>query len=283
MAQIHLPFPINDKSIKVEYSVPSKYAPVTTVPVQANYTPIGEKFKINQDLECYITGDSKSNAAIIYCFDVFGLSDNILQAADILGKSGYRVIVPNYWNNKSFPPDLMGEDILLRAMEYDELSPSAVPNDETTAKALKVKAFYEDTKQDIDAAKNYLIETENFKNIFIVGECLGGKVAKNAAEKDNFYIGLGLIHPSMVNNENIKKSEIPTILFAGSDDPDYTQGIEFLNKKGFGKFNNYQIYHYVAHGWASSVADLSDPTIAKRLNETLGLLVAYLNQILSSQ
>ncbi|OLY80638.1 putative AIM2 family protein [Smittium mucronatum] len=262
MTTADLPFPINDKSVKVEYNEPSSCPPVLTTPVQAEYKPTGNTIKLDNDLDCYVTGSADSKAAIIYCYDIFLFSNNIYQAADIFGKAGYRVIVPGYWKNEAFPEEFMNEDILMKALE--------------------VKTYYKAYKKYINAAKNYLVETEKIEKVFIVGECLGGRIAMSAAEDDGFYIGLGLIHPSLVTNSDIEKTNVPIVLFGASDDPDYTRGIKSINKKSFGKLNNYQVYHDVAHGYASSVADLKNPAVVKRLNDTFGVLVAHLDQILES-
>ncbi|PVU91159.1 hypothetical protein BB559_004259 [Furculomyces boomerangus] len=263
MTERHLPYPINDTSIVVKYDKPSQYDLVPTVPVQTNYVPIGEKFTIHEGFDCYITGSKDSKAAILFFYDVFGYSNNVFQEADILGQCGYRVMVPNFWLNEPFLPELLGDEIIFKACE--------------------VRAYYPRTKKNIEAAKKYLIETEHFENIFVVGECLGGKIAKNTSENDDFYIGCGVIHPSLVNNDDLAKSNVPIVIISGSNDPDYTDGINAIGKKSFGEFSYYKVFPDVFHGWLSALADFSNPIISKRANESLSIIATYFDQILKAR
>ncbi|OMJ26550.1 putative AIM2 family protein, partial [Smittium culicis] len=157
MAKVHLPYPLNDKSIVVKYDEPTKYELVPTEPVKPNYTPIGEKIDIQEGVDCYITGSKDSKAGIIFFYDVAGYSDNVFQDADILGKRGYRVIIPNFWANEPTVIELL--------------------DDEIVSKTSELLTYYPRTKKYIDAAKNHLAQVEKIQNIFVAGECLGGKVA----------------------------------------------------------------------------------------------------------
>ncbi|OMJ25311.1 hypothetical protein AYI70_g982 [Smittium culicis] len=125
MAKVHLPYPLNDKSIVVKYDEPKKYELVPTEPVKPNYTPIGEKIDIQEGINCYITGSKDSKAGIIFFYDVAGYSDNVFQDADILGKRGYRVIITNFWANEPTVIELLDDEIISKTSELLTYYPRA--------------------------------------------------------------------------------------------------------------------------------------------------------------
>ncbi|OMJ11226.1 putative AIM2 family protein [Smittium culicis] len=263
MAQVHLPYPVNDKSIVVKYDEPTKYELIPTEPVKADYTPIGEKIDIEEGVNCYITGSKDSKAGIIYFYDVGGYSDNIFQQADILGKRGYRVLIPNFWINEPSVIELL--------------------DDEVISKTSELKTYYPRTKKYIDAAKNHLVQVEKIENIFVAGECLGGKVAANAAEFDNFYIGCATLHPSSVNNDDLARLDVPTIVVGGFDDPDYTDGINSFKNKGLGDYSYYKVFPEVYHGFLASGANYSNPIISNVANSVLSIVATYFDQVLEAR
>ncbi|OMJ12000.1 putative AIM2 family protein [Smittium culicis] len=263
MSKVHLPYPINDKSIISKYDEPAKYELIPTEPLKAEYTPIGEKIDVQEGINCYITGSKDSKAGIIYFYDVGGYSDSIFQQADILAKHGYRVIIPNIWANEKSVIELLDDEIISKTSE--------------------LLTYYPRSKKYIDAVKNHLVQVEKIENIFVAGECLGGKVAVNAAEYDDFYIGCATLHPSSVNNDDLARLDLPTIVVGGFDDPDYTDGINSFKNKGLEDYSYYKVFPEVYHGFLSSGAKYSNPTISKVADNVLSIVVTYFDQILKAR
>ena len=86
----------------------------TLPPLQSNYKPVGETLTIKgrdgQDLSIYTTGPKNAEYGLICIYDIFGVTPNTIQGADLLAQErGYRVVIPDFfrgatWDHTNFPP-----------------------------------------------------------------------------------------------------------------------------------------------------------------------------------
>ena len=67
----------------------------TLPPVEVDYTAKGSYSQVG-DLKSYVSGPEESRSVILYIYDVFGYSSQILQGADLLASQGFRVVMPDF-------------------------------------------------------------------------------------------------------------------------------------------------------------------------------------------
>ncbi|OLY82706.1 putative AIM2 family protein [Smittium mucronatum] len=231
-----------------------------TPPVQAHYTPVGETFKLKDDLECYVSGSKDSKSAIIFFYDIYCFHPNAYQGADILAKSGFRVIVPDFLRNT--PPSM---DTLM--------------DQEKFAKYVKINASYEVLKPDYEAVKNYLVNVEKFDKVFLIGFCLGAKMVMQVSAHDSFYLGGALVHPSLLELSDFENAQAPMIILPSSYERDFTQDYKVLTSKTFGSLCYLQRFDDMEHGWCAARGDWSDPRVASRANEAFRAVVTGFSKI----
>ncbi|OMJ27621.1 putative AIM2 family protein [Smittium culicis] len=234
-----------------------------TPPVQAEYTPIGQKFNLKDDLECYITGDKDSKAAIIYIYDIFCLHPNAYQGADILAKSGYRVIMPDFLRNDPPTMEMLGDGAAF--MSY-----------------IKRKGTYDVLKPDFEAVKNYLNSTEKIDRIFLIGFCWGAKMVMNLSAHDSSYKGGALVHPSLLELSDFESAQAPMIILPSKDERDFTQDYKVLQSKPFADLCYMQVYDDMIHGWCAARGEWADAHVASRANEAFRAVVQGFAKIQSS-
>ncbi|OMJ09244.1 putative AIM2 family protein [Smittium culicis] len=234
-----------------------------TPPVQAEYTPIGQKFNLKDDLECYITGEKGSKAAIVYIYDIFCNHPNAYQGADILAKSGYRVIMPDFMRNDPVTVEMLSD------------------NDAIMRKVMRI-GTYDVLKPDFEAVKNYLTSTEKIDTIFLAGFCWGAKMVMNLSAHDSSYKGGALFHPSLMELSDFENAQAPMIILPSKDERDFTEDFKVLKSKPFGDLCYMQVYDDMIHGWCSARGEWSDAHIASRANEAFRAVVQGFAKIQSS-
>ncbi|OLY80042.1 putative AIM2 family protein [Smittium mucronatum] len=234
-----------------------------TIPhVTGKHVPKGERFTLGDDLECYISGDKSSKVAIIYCYDIFLFKPNHFEIVDLLGSSGYRVIMPDFLRNKPIPEEeLKDVPAVVRKLEVEILSPQY--------------------PIDFDAVKEYLVKVEKMEKILLIGEMLGARMAMIASQHDPIYLGMALMHPACVHNEQVESVKIPTILINSSDDVDLSKGAATFKAKPFANLCYFEVFPDMVHGFASGFADWTDPKIAKRVDQTYRIINDYFARIIN--
>ncbi|OLY84539.1 putative AIM2 family protein [Smittium mucronatum] len=234
-----------------------------TPPVQAEYTPIGEKFKLKEDLECYISGSKDSKQAIIYIYDIFCLHPNAYQGADILAKSGYRVILPDFLRNT--PP-----------------SAEALGDGQKFGQWVKEKGSYEVLQSDFNAVKNYLVNVEKIDRVFLIGFCWGAKMVMELSAHDKFYLGGALVHPSLLDISDFENAQAPMIILPSQNERDFSKDYEVLTAKSFGPLCYQQRFDDMIHGWCAARGEWSDQKVAERANEAFRAVVSGFSKINST-
>ena len=77
----------------------------TIPPIKSDYTPVGTIEKIG-GLNAYVSKPKNNSKpfkkAVIICYDIFGISQNIQQYCDILAETGFLVVLPDYLHGQAW-------------------------------------------------------------------------------------------------------------------------------------------------------------------------------------
>ncbi|OLY84241.1 putative AIM2 family protein [Smittium mucronatum] len=229
-----------------------------------SHAPDGDKIFLNGDLECYVSGDKNSKAAIVYIYDIFGNHSNAYEGADIFARHGYRVIMPDFLRNNPVRVEMLGDWQRIKSR-------------------FETKESYEMLESDFKAVKDYLVNVEGFDKVLLVGFCWGAKKAMELSEHDDFYLGGALFHPSFLTLEDFKGVQAPMIIQPSMHDPDFTEGFEIISQKSFGDLCYIQVYDDMIHGFASGRGDWSDSHVRVRTNEAFSNALRGFGRILAEK
>ncbi|PVZ96910.1 hypothetical protein BB558_007162 [Smittium angustum] len=232
-----------------------------TPPVQVNYTPIGKTFKLKDDLDCYGVGDTNAKAAIIYIYDIYCLHPNAYQGCDILAKSGFRVIMPDFLRYEKTLKPLMDDPV-----KYREV--------------IRSKGTYEALKDDFEATKNYIKNIEGFENVALIGFCWGAKKVMNLSAHDSFYKAGALVHPSLLELNDFENAQCPMVFLPSKSERDFTEDFAVISAKPFGSLCYHQRFDDMIHGWCAARGEWADAHIASRANEAFSIVVSNFRKIL---
>ncbi|OLY80772.1 putative AIM2 family protein [Smittium mucronatum] len=229
---------------------------------ESTYVPLGEKLVLNEDLECYISGDMESKAAIIYLYDIFCNHSNAYEGADIFARNGYRVIMPDLLRNHPVRVEMLGDWQRVKSR-------------------LEMDGSYEELEGDFRAVKEYLVDVEGFDKVLLVGFCWGAKKAMELSAHDNFYLGGALFHPSFLELEDFEKAQAPMIIQPSMQDPDFSTEFDVLASKPFGSLCYIQTYDDMIHGFTSGRGDWGNPQVRSRANEAFTNALRGLDRIIT--
>lgn len=167
-----------------------------TIPaVQAHGYQAKGKYETHAGLKTYITGNHDADKAIFLIYDIFGLTDQTLQGADILAHSGkYLVFVPDFFK---------GEPI---KMEW-----YANPTEENTAKKNKfMQNLSFDKEDDVLSTLNELKKSfPKVKTWGAIGYCWGGKLVALTAKQNTPWKVAVQSSPAKMDAEDAKQLTIP--------------------------------------------------------------------------
>ncbi|TYJ58781.1 hypothetical protein B9479_000617 [Cryptococcus floricola] len=229
-------------------------------PVQAEYTPKGT-YTTFSGLKTYAVGPEDAKAAVLYTYDVFGFSPQILQGADLIASQGYRVVMPDFLVGKYATPELFGPDAEAKRNEYFSQFPGAIP---TQSKPLA----------DSIAA----LKAAGHSRVAILGACWGYKAAvitEGLAGVDVFLA----VHPTFPAPEDAEKINVPALIISTSgEDKSVIDAIEKgVEAKNPGK-NVFKHYADQVHGFAAARADLSGGDTLAAYVEAYQLIVKFLKE-----
>ncbi|KAF2666192.1 hypothetical protein BT63DRAFT_458558 [Microthyrium microscopicum] len=222
----------------------------TLPPVQAEYTSKGS-FETVAGLKTYKTGPADATTAVILIYDVFGITPQIQQGADMLAASGkhpFQVLIPDflkgeYAQGSWFGPNA-GEEGKKAIGKY--FGPDGVGNPGVVTGLLK---------KVVEEIKGAGTVTK----FGAVGYCWGAKIVSiNLTEGTAFSVAAE-VHPSMMTPEDGSKIVKPIIVLASKD-----EDAEIV--KAFGANlkvpNVVDFYNESPHGWMTTRADLKDEKMA---------------------
>ncbi|KAI8073986.1 dienelactone hydrolase family-domain-containing protein [Gongronella butleri] len=173
-----------------------------TKPVTADYTAVGT-FEQVGDLRVYVTGPADAKHAILFIYDIYGMSSQAKQFADRLAeKGGFKVVIPDYLQNDPLDETLFGDRPKLFAWIQRVGSIEVItPPTNKVVESLRVSGV-------VDAG--------------IVGFCWGAKIATQyaAVDKGDFVKAVAQIHPSMIDIKDAEACPVPNLLIPTKDEED---------------------------------------------------------------
>ncbi|KAF3916546.1 hypothetical protein ABW20_dc0102145 [Dactylellina cionopaga] len=203
-------------------------------------------YQQTSDQKIYVTGPPNAKSAIIFIYDAFGYSNQVLIAADLLSElTGCLVIMPDVLEEAAIP------------LAYANLP--ALPEDKKkdllAAFMNKVDGFSDIPWQVAGRLKDWEETWPSIQKWGILGLCFGGKVAALASRQGTTFIVSGQAHPSYLAPEDPKLISIPHICLASKGEN--ASAIEnyrtTLNDKC-----HVETYGQNIHGWMGAKANLQD-------------------------
>ncbi|KAK6535869.1 hypothetical protein TWF281_000119 [Arthrobotrys megalospora] len=225
---------------------PSQACLCTPSVLSEGYAAQGE-FQEVGGLKLYLTGPSTSKSAIIFIYDAYGYSDQVLVAADLLSKlSGALVIMPDILAEAAIPP---------RYQSLDQVS-------EEEKNALlgkfmgKINEFRDFPGRILEGMENWKLLWPSVEKWGLFGLCFGGKVVALMSRENTQYLVSGQAHPSFMATEDPASVAIPHICLASKDEDAEKIAIykTVLGERGY-----VETYPDNIHGWMGTKADLEDP------------------------
>ncbi|KAK7755420.1 hypothetical protein SLS62_002647 [Diatrype stigma] len=160
--------------------------------------PVGKEEEFN-GVNLYITGEKKSDTAVVYLTDVFGIQllENKL-LADSFGRAGFLTVAPDLFDGKPAPADL--NDPSFNQTEFlAEHGPEV-------------------TDPKIATAIDYLRNTAGAAKIAVTGYCFGGRYSfRFLAEAKGADVGFAA-HPSLLEDAEIAAITRPISVAAADGD-----------------------------------------------------------------
>jgi len=229
----------------------------TLPPVASNYEPPGKTIQI-ECLPVYETIPNGSKKLLICVYDIFGVHPNIRQVSETLALPGFRVVIPDFFRGNPITDEIMGKG-----------RPAILAFVEENGNWKK------NVKTDIQAVIQHYKKTEGITSVGIFGFCWGGRISLDAAIELDDINAAGLVHPSLVTNEEADSVNCPMILLPAKDEPDMLPFYETL-KKNLGESKcAHRRFDDVHHGFCGARGNFSDELNAKRVNEVIQLLSTF--------
>ncbi|CAD6574671.1 MAG: hypothetical protein TREMPRED_001196 [Tremellales sp. Tagirdzhanova-0007] len=223
----------------------------TLPPVQAEYSPKGSYSDVG-GLNSYVVGPENAESAILYIYDVFGFSPQVLQGADMLASQGFRVIMPDVVKGKTMTPEMFAptEEAQKQKAAYFSAFPGAI--------ATQSKPVAEVVKA---------IKSSSQSKLGMLGMCWGYKVGITTEAAGEFS-AIATAHPSFPQPSDAEIIHVPLLLLPSSDEDMSTihaihDGVEAKNP---GK-NFLKQYSDCGHGFAAARADLKNPKQAEAFHQ----------------
>ncbi|KDQ20454.1 hypothetical protein BOTBODRAFT_40628 [Botryobasidium botryosum FD-172 SS1] len=220
--------------------------------VETGYEPKGSITAYDTFDKTYVIAPEGARSAIIIVYDIFGISPQIMQGADIVSKAlNAKVVVPDFF----------------RGNERDVNNyPPKTPEGQAER-----KAFFEDAA-DVQKRLPELISVaralrkEGFEKVGAIGYCWGGKLCIVAGSSPDTFEAISLVHPAFLTNEDGDKLAVPIAFYPTVDEPkDVCDHIrDAVSKKPFASKNTFHYFETVRHGFAGARANLSDPENKKQ-------------------
>ncbi|KAJ2821623.1 hypothetical protein FBU31_004844 [Coemansia sp. 'formosensis'] len=235
-----------------------------TAPVQAEYTPVGQTCTDDvSGVTYYIVGDRESKRGIVFCYDIFGFHPNAYQVADILGRAGLRVIVPDYLEGKP--------------LTVAELKKPEVYHDFTTRRGTYAYC------RPMTLAAVKVLRAEGCERIGGVGFCWGAKLVAGAlAEKDQSGVASGaLIHPSFLELSDFERAQGPMLLLLSKDEADFQDEFAVAQAKPFGADSHMERFGKQIHGFCGARGDFGNAEVAGDVDKALAMTATFFKNTLS--
>ncbi|KAF9894510.1 hypothetical protein FE257_006394 [Aspergillus nanangensis] len=214
-----------------------------TIPpvVPQDYSPTGT-YQTLAD----VTGPKDAVAGIVDIYDIFGMSSQTIQGADMLAaRLNALVLIPDFFHGAAAQHDWVPAD----TEEKKQLLADLVANQASIPKNVDVLR---------QAIPVYETEFPSVKKWAALGLCWGGKVTVLASGPGTPFTVTGQVHPGRMDKADAEKLTIPHIVLASKDEPAdaVTAYEEVFQGNGVGGY--IETYQTMWHGWMGSRANLEE-------------------------
>lgn len=212
----------------------------------------------------YTTGSINSTKGIVIISDIFGLHHNSLRYADVLGKAGFLVIVPDFfgsdaWLTEDYPPDREGE---------------------------KYKRFWRicsDFERHLPKAKNAvsILRKMGCTKVASIGMCWGSRLAFDLAA-ENLIEAAATAHPSILSPEAVKSAlEKPMCIMLSKDEGPFEE-VEAVAKTSSFSCSIYTRFKKLPHGFFGCRFEYDDCTKEEmdEINAAIDASITFFNESL---
>ncbi|TAQ90049.1 hypothetical protein B7494_g1629 [Chlorociboria aeruginascens] len=219
-----------------------------TIPaiVTSGYTATRGSVAKMVDLEVYVTGSPAARRGIIAIYDVFGMSPQAMQGADILRDTlNALVLMPDFFKGKAVQQEWVPQDTEEKKKLMAKFREERADIAKNVTVLLKVMEEAKELYPDIRAWGSY-------------GLCWGGKIVALTSGAATPFKASGQVHPGRLAKADASSITIPHIMLASKDESaeivaHYKEVID-SNKVG-GIVETYSTMH---HGWMGARGDLED-------------------------
>jgi len=212
--------------------------------IPKDYTTKGSNSKLG-DLDVYITGSPTATKGIIAIYDIFGITSQTLQGADIISATLDAIVVlPDFFKGEAMKPDWQAADTEEKKQAIAKFRARAeFPGN--IAALLKTTVEAKEKYPSVTAWGTY-------------GLCWGGKVVALASGEGTPLKATGQTHPGRLAKEDALKITVPHIVLASKGEPtDIVAAYkEIIESNGIGGV--VETYSTMHHGWMGAKANLED-------------------------
>ncbi|KIW26152.1 uncharacterized protein PV07_09272 [Cladophialophora immunda] len=219
----------------------------TVVPKE--YTPKGN-YETFAGLKTYITGPSTTNPkiGIIAIYDIFGISPQTLQGADLLSSAtqfndSAVVLVPDFFNGSGVQFDWIPTDTEEKKLLFGTFMAQKAGIEKSRAALLEV----------VGECKAKLPTVEHWG---VYGLCWGGKIAVFVSGSESPFDASAQAHPARMDRADAESLTIPHMTLASKDEPVDLVKVyaDVVRSNGIG--GHVETYSTMWHGWMGARADL---------------------------
>jgi len=191
-------------------------------------------------------------------YDIFGVHPNIRQVSETLALAGFRVVIPDFFRGNPITKEVMAQG-MPAILDFIQENGN----------------WNKSVKTDVQTVIEHYKRSEEVTSVGIFGFCWGGRITLDAViELDEIKAG-GLVHPSLIKNEEADSVKRPMILLPSKNEPDMLPFYEIL-KKNLGESNcAHRRFEDLHHGFCGARGDFSDELNARRVNEVIQLLSSF--------
>ncbi|KAJ1720792.1 hypothetical protein LPJ53_004623 [Coemansia erecta] len=232
-----------------------------TLPVKGNYTPTGTTVT-TEAMKYYIVGDKNSDRGVVMLYDIFGYHSNFFEVADLLSKTGLRVIIPDL-------------------LEGKYLTMADIGKPEVFVEFKNNQGTWESNKDKIVASVQ-LLKDEGAKSVGVLGYCWSAKLAILALGDANIGVkSAAMLHPSLLVTEDFANAKGPILLLPTKDEGDFSEGFNLVKQGPFGEDSYEERFTEMFHGFCGARGDFSDAETSKHVNRAVNLISNFFNKTLA--
>ncbi|GFZ50346.1 hypothetical protein JCM24511_08103 [Saitozyma sp. JCM 24511] len=221
----------------------------TLPPVEAQYIPKGTLKQV-AGLKSYVVGPENADKAVLFVYDIFGLSPQAQQGADLIASQDFYVVVPDFLKGEYATGDMFSgtEEGNKKKEKFFGGFPGAISSQSKPV-------------ADVTA------ELSSKYKLGGIGVCWGYKVLVTSEGVGNFK-ALSGAHPSFPANDDADKINVPLLLLPSQNEDmsvmnHIYEAVEKTNP-GNNRLRQFAQWH---HGWMGARANLSDEGNAKAFHE----------------